>query len=81
MSESVAVVAQKGSYKIEVEAGKSYWWCACGQSKTQPFCDGAHKGSGFAPVQFTADASKTVYLCGCKATGKAPFCDGGHAKL
>ena len=75
------VVAQKAPYPIAVEAGKSYWWCACGQSKNQPFCDGTHKGSGFAPTQFKAEESKTVYLCGCKASPKAPFCDGTHKAL
>ncbi|HEX4504386.1 MAG TPA: CDGSH iron-sulfur domain-containing protein [Alphaproteobacteria bacterium] len=78
---TVPVVAQKAPYPIAVEAGKDYWWCACGLSKGQPFCDGSHKGTGLAPMKFTAEADKTVYLCGCKATAKAPFCDGTHQRL
>ncbi len=76
-----AIVAQKSPYPIAVEAGKSYYWCSCGKSASQPFCDGSHKGSEFAPIQFKADTSKTVYFCGCKATANAPLCDGRHAKL
>ncbi len=76
-----AIVAQKSPYPVAVEAGKSYYWCSCGKSASQPFCDGSHKGSEFSPVQFKADASKTVYFCGCKATANAPLCDGRHAKL
>ena len=75
------VVAQKAPYPIQVEAGKTYWWCACGLSKAQPFCDGSHKGTGLAPAQFQAEDSKTLYFCGCKASAKPPFCDGSHAKL
>jgi CDGSH-type Zn-finger protein len=75
------VVAQKAPYPVAVEAGKTYWWCACGLSKAQPFCDGSHKGTGLAPMQFKAEADKTLYFCGCKATAKAPFCDGGHQRL
>ncbi len=78
---TVPVVAQKSPYPVAVEAGKSYYWCACGLSATQPFCDGSHKGSGMAPVAYKAEASKTVYFCGCKSTAKAPLCDGGHARL
>lgn len=63
---------------IEVEAGKSYWWCACGLSKSQPFCDGSHKGSAFVPVEYKADAPKRVFFCTCKQTGKGPLCDGTH---
>jgi CDGSH iron-sulfur domain-containing protein 3 len=76
-----ATVAQKGPYPVAVEAGKDYWWCACGNSKNQPFCDGSHKGGPFTPVKFSATESKTVYFCGCKASGKAPMCDGSHSKL
>jgi len=76
-----AIVAQKSPFPIAVEAGKSYYWCSCGKSASQPFCDGSHKGSEFAPMMYKADASKTLYFCGCKATANAPFCDGRHAKL
>ena len=75
------VVAQKAPYPVAVEAGKTYWWCACGLSQGQPFCDGSHKGTGLAPMKFTAEADKTMYFCGCKATAKAPFCDGSHQRL
>lgn len=74
-------IAQKAPYPVDVEAGKSYWWCACGLSKSQPFCDGSHKGSGITPIKWEADASKTVYFCGCKQSGKAPLCDGAHKAL
>jgi len=78
---SEPVVAQKSPFSAEVEAGKSYWWCACGLSKRQPFCDGSHKGSAFVPVEYKADASKTVWFCGCKHTHAAPLCDGSHNTL
>ena len=74
-------IAQKAPYPVAVEAGKSYWWCSCGQSKNQPFCDGSHKGSEFTPVKWDATESKTVYFCGCKQSGKAPLCDGAHKAL
>ena len=72
---------QLGPYQVDVEAGRSYAWCACGRSKTQPFCDGSHKGTGIEPVVFQAETTETVYLCGCKDTGDAPFCDGSHNLL
>jgi CDGSH-type Zn-finger protein len=74
-------IAQKAPYAIELEAGKAYFWCACGQSKNQPFCDGSHKGTSFTPMKFESDESKTAYLCGCKQTKNAPFCDGSHKAL
>jgi CDGSH-type Zn-finger protein len=74
-------IAQKSPYPVDVEAGQSYFWCACGQSKAQPFCDGSHKGGSFVPLKYDAAETKTVYFCGCKHTGNPPLCDGGHAKL
>lgn len=74
-------IAQKSPYAVELQQGKKYAWCSCGKSAGQPFCDGSHKGTEFAPVVFTAEETKTVYLCGCKQTGNKPFCDGAHSKL
>lgn len=75
------IVAQKAPFKVSVEAGKKYFWCACGRSRRQPFCDGSHSGTGLSPVPYEATASKDVFFCGCKATGRQPLCDGSHAKL
>ncbi len=66
---------------VNVEAGKSYWWCACGRSKKQPFCDGSHKGSSFSPVEYKAEKNEEAWFCACKRTGKTPMCDGSHKKL
>ena len=74
-------VAQKSPFAVELDEGKTYYWCACGRSKNQPFCDGAHKGTGHEPLTFTAETSGTAYLCGCKHSDKKPFCDGAHQKL
>ncbi len=81
MVSEVPSIAQKAPYPIELESGKTYFWCACGQSKNQPFCDGSHKTRSFAPTKFTAETTKTAYLCGCKQSAKAPFCDGTHKGL
>jgi CDGSH-type Zn-finger protein len=72
--------ASNTPFAVNVEAGKDYWWCSCGQSKAQPFCDGSHKGGTFTPVKYHAETSKQEYFCGCKATGNAPLCDGSHKK-
>lgn len=74
-------IAQKQPAAVDLEAGKNYAWCACGESSNQPFCDGSHKGSAFSPLVFKAEESKTVYLCQCKQTGNPGFCDGTHKKL
>lgn len=81
MSQSQAVVAQKSPYAVDVEAGKSYWFCSCGKSTAQPFCDGSHKGGDFTPKEFKAEKSETVYFCGCKNSGNGMTCDGSHQKL
>jgi CDGSH-type Zn-finger protein len=75
------VVAAREPFKVDVEAGKAYFWCACGRSQKQPFCDGSHKGTGLTPVQYKADATRPVWLCGCKRTKSAPMCDGTHKSL
>jgi CDGSH-type Zn-finger protein len=76
-----ATIAQKAPFAVELEKGKTYYYCTCGRSAGQPFCDGSHKGTAFAPVAFTAEESKTAYLCGCKRTAGQPFCDGTHKGL
>ena len=74
-------IAQKSPYLAAVEAGKSYYWCACGLSANQPFCDGSHKAGDIRPVKFEATESKTVYFCGCKHTKTPTLCDGSHHNL
>ena len=77
---SEPVIANKFPYVSELEAGE-YWWCSCGKSKNQPFCDGSHKGSEFNPVKFSLTEKTKVFLCGCKRTATPPFCDGTHKSL
>lgn len=77
---TLPVCVQKSPFAVELEAGDHYW-CACGLSKKQPFCDGSHAGTDITPVKFTLAEKETKYLCGCKATNNAPFCDGTHSKL
>lgn len=74
-------IASPTPFAVEVEAGRKYFWCACGLSATQPFCDGSHKGGAFSPVAFVAERSERVWLCGCKRSAGSPFCDGSHKAL
>lgn len=75
------ICTQKFPYVKELAAG-TYWWCSCGKSVTQPFCDGAHKGSEFAPVKLEVTATdEKVYLCGCRHSLNPPHCDGAHKNL
>jgi CDGSH-type Zn-finger protein len=78
---SEPVIAQKEPYEADVKKGEEYWWCACGRSKDQPFCDGSHKGTGLSPVQYVANRDRTVYFCGCKHTKAPVMCDGSHETL
>ena len=78
---SEADMPQKAPFQETVQQGKTYFWCSCGKSARQPFCDGSHKDTGFEPVKFTAEKDGEVYFCGCKATAKQPMCDGAHNKL
>ena len=71
---------QKAPYVLDL-APSDYWWCACGLSKKQPYCDGSHKGGPFTPVKFTVAKAEKKALCGCKRTHTPPFCDGTHKSL
>ena len=75
------VIAKKGPFPVEVTAGRTYFWCVCGRSAKQPFCDGSHKGTVHAPMAFEAKTDETVFFCGCKYSGRKPTCDGSHKRL
>ena len=74
-------IAGKQPKAIQVNAGQTYYWCACGQSKNQPFCDGSHKVTGFSPIAWTAESTKEVWFCMCKHSKNPPFCDGTHKTI
>lgn len=73
-------IPQKSPIMMEVEPG-TYFWCSCGKSSNQPFCDGAHKGTSFTPKMEKVDTAKKVFWCACKHSANAPFCDGAHKNL
>ena len=75
------VIAQKSPLPVDVQEGQTYYWCSCGKSATQPFCDGSHKDSAFVPVAFVAPKTETVYFCGCKHSRTGALCDGSHKTL
>ena len=88
MENQLPKIAARSPFKVEVEAGKKYFWCACGASKSQPFCDGSHKNyknedgtSVMKSVMFEATESKVIYFCGCKHSGNGALCDGAHKAL
>jgi CDGSH-type Zn-finger protein len=74
-------IAARSPAQVDVEAGKSYFWCSCGKSQSQPFCDGSHKDTLFTPLKFVAEESATVYFCRCKHSSNGALCDGSHKSL
>lgn len=77
---SEPTIAAKEPAVLELEPG-TYYWCKCGDSKKQPYCDGAHQGTDFSPIEIVIEEKKKVALCQCKRTGNAPYCDGVHKSL
>jgi CDGSH iron-sulfur domain-containing protein 3 len=75
------VIVQLAPFPVKVEAGETYYWCACGRSATQPFCDGSHKDTEFSPIEWKARRTATAYFCGCKHSVNKPLCDGTHGKI
>ncbi len=80
----IPAAPQIGPYAVPVEEGKSYRWCSCGLSATQPWCDDSHVGTGFEPIVFVAPLNGTFYMCGCKRSDNKPYCFGnclGHNRV
>ncbi|MGB0696005.1 MAG: CDGSH iron-sulfur domain-containing protein [Rhodospirillaceae bacterium] len=81
MSKADVVIAAKAPMAVDLEEGKTYWWCTCGRSKSQPMCDGTHTGTGFAPMEYKSTMTRKKRFCACKHTKTPPFCDGTHNDL
>ncbi len=81
MSDVMPEIGGRGPIEVAVEEGKSYWWCACGRSKSQPFCDGSHKVTPFQPQEWIAPKTEKMWFCACKRSSHQPLCDGSHNKL
>ncbi len=69
---------QKMPIQVDLKKGEKYYWCTCGKTADEPFCDGSHSGSEFLPLEFSVEKDRKAFLCTCKETKKPPFCDGSH---
>lgn len=74
-------IAGRKPIEVELKKGEDYYWCTCGRSSNQPFCDGSHKETSFTPLKFTVDKDETAHLCTGKQTKNPPYCDGSHNNL
>ena len=81
MTDETPIIAQKTPFAVAVDAGKSYWYCTCGKTESQPFCDEKHKGTIFRPVEYKAEQDEIVYFCGCRHSANGVTCDGTHESL
>ncbi len=81
MENSLPKIVQKAPFKVAVEAGKKYYWCSCGLSQNQPFCDSSHKGTGLKSVMFEATETKVLNFCGCRHSKNGALCDGAHNRI
>jgi CDGSH-type Zn-finger protein len=78
---SEPVIASRTPVRVDLEANKTYLYCTCGRSDSQPFCDDSHQGTDFTPMEFSVQEDRKALLCLCKHTKDAPYCDGSHASL
>lgn len=81
MSPDQPIIFDRKPIGVDLKEGEDYYWCACGRSKNQPFCDGSHKGTSFTPMKFTPKETGKAYLCLCKHTKNPSYCDGSHKNL